>query len=182
MKSTSSTRRLRDAALAAAAIVMVGTPLLAAGAASGEPADPARSAHLRAITARYNSVSAAIADGFAPSHECAELPGVGGMGYHYVNVERLLDGVVDPERPDILLYAEAANGHLRLAGVEWFAVDPDQNLATDAGRPSLFGQPFDGPMPGHEPGMPIHFDLHAWVWEANPLGTFAAWNPEVTCG
>lgn len=29
--------------------------------------------------------------------------------------------------------------------------------------------------------MPIHFDLHAWVWQDNPAGTFAAWNPDVTC-
>ncbi len=90
------------------------------------------------------------------------------------------DGVLDPARPDILLYVKDGRG-LRLAGAEFFAVDPDQNLATDEGRPELFGQPFDGPMPGHGPGMPIHFDLHAWVWKHNPAGTFASWNPRVTC-
>ena len=61
-------------------------------------------------------------------------------------------------------------------------VDKDQNLATDDDRPSLFGVPFDGPMLGHEPGMPIHYDLHAWLWKKNPKGKFARWNPTVgTC-
>jgi hypothetical protein len=29
--------------------------------------------------------------------------------------------------------------------------------------------------------MPEHYDLHAWVWQANPAGMFAAWNPTVSC-
>lgn len=157
----------------AAGLLVVGmaTPAAAGGTLSG----------LRAATARYHSVKRAVADGFVPSEHCVELPGVGGMGFHYVNPERLTDGVLDPKRPDILLYARGKGGKLRLAGVEWFAVDPDQDLATDAGRPALFGQPFNGPMLGHEPNMPIHFDLHAWVWQHNPAGTFAPWNPTVTC-
>ena len=40
---------------------------------------------------------------------------------------------------------------------------------------------FDGPMPGHEPGMPVHYDLHAYIWRHNPHGTFTAWNPNVHC-
>lgn len=43
------------------------------------------------------------------------------------------------------------------------------------------GVPFEGPMPGHGPGMPVHYDLHAWIWKANPEGTFTTWNPNVTC-
>ena len=180
--TTTFTRRVRSAAFTAAALAVLATPLAVAGSASADPAPAERdTVALRAVTARYNSVTRAIADGYAPTEECAAIPGVGGMGFHYVNIERVLDGVVDPDRPDVLLYMEDDNGRLRLAGVEWMAVDPDQDLTTDAGRPTLFGQPFDGPMPGHEPGMPIHFDLHAWVWEANPSGTFAPWNPAVTC-
>lgn len=45
----------------------------------------------------------------------------------------------------------------------------------------MFGQPFDGPMPGHEPGMPVHYDLHVWVGRANPAGVFSPWNPKVSC-
>ena len=40
---------------------------------------------------------------------------------------------------------------------------------------------FDGPMPGHNPSMPWHFDLHAWLWAENPAGTFAMFNPTLSC-
>ena len=60
-------------------------------------------------------------------------------------------------------------------------IDADQNLATDGDRPSIFGVPFDGPMPGHNPTMPIHYDLHVWFWEDNPLGEFVPFNPAVSC-
>ena len=53
--------------------------------------------------------------------------------------------------------------------------------ATDDDRPSIFGRPFDGPMLGHAPGMPIHYDLHVWVAERNPEGLFAQWNPAIAC-
>jgi len=36
-------------------------------------------------------------------------------------------------------------------------------------------------MLGHSEGMPIHYDLHVWAWQANPAGTFAEWNPNVHC-
>lgn len=49
--------------------------------------------------------------------------------------------------------------------------------------PVLFGRTFDGPMAGHGPGMPWHYDLHVWIWAHNPSGTFAQFNPapNVTC-
>ncbi len=43
------------------------------------------------------------------------------------------------------------------------------------------GHPFEGPMEGHEPGMPIHFDLHAWVYRHNPDGELTSFNPTVRC-
>ena len=62
------------------------------------------------------------------------------------------------------------SGKLRLGAVEYFQADADQDLATDQDRPSLFDLPFDGPMLGHEPGMPIHYDLHVWLYKHNPGG------------
>lgn len=136
---------------------------------------------LRVATQQFGKPTAAIAAGYLPSDVCAELPGVGGMGFHYVNPAYLGDGVIDPAKPEILVYVPAANGKVRLGALEYFAVDADQNLATDNDRPSLFGHPFDGPMPGHEPGMPIHYDLHVWVFVDNPAGELAPWNPAVSC-
>jgi hypothetical protein len=29
--------------------------------------------------------------------------------------------------------------------------------------------------------MPVHYDLHVWLFDSNPAGVFAAWNPSVDC-
>ena len=134
----------------------------------------------RQASARYHDVQTAIADGFVPTQTCTDQPGVGGMGYHYSNPANIRDGVLDVTKPEMLLYVPTGHGP-RLAGVEFFKADADQNLATDDDRPTLFGVDFNGPMPGHQPGMPIHYDLHVWLWMDNPSGMFAPWNPRVTC-
>jgi hypothetical protein len=88
---------------------------------------------------------------------------------------------VDPGRPAILLYRDGKDGTRELSGAEFFVPDSDQDTRTDNDRPSLWGQPFNGPMPGHEAGMPVHYALHVWTDFANPDGVFEPWNPRVTC-
>jgi hypothetical protein len=148
-------------------------------AASRGPAHDLRRA--RAATRRFRSVAAARAAGYAATGECAQDPKYGGMGIHYANDELLADGKLDVTKPEVLVYQPMPSGKLRLGAVEYFQADGDQDLATDPDRPYLFGLPFDGPMLGHEPGMPIHYDLHVWLYRHNPAGLFAAWNPRVHC-
>ena len=73
------------------------------------------------------------------------------------------------------------NPRLRLVGVEYWRADADRDLATSGDKPSLFGQPFDGPMPGNNPTMPVHYDLHVWIFENDPSGMFAQFNPNLAC-
>jgi hypothetical protein len=153
-------------------VVAGGTPPV--GAERGHSENAGLQA-VRAFTERYHSESVALADGFTATDDC-----VPAMGYHYVNFARL-DTTLEPSRPEALLYAPTADGGRRLAGAEWIVIDSDQDLSTDEDLPALFGHDFDGPMPGHVPGMPIHYDLHAHSWVENPDGGFAAWNPAVTC-
>lgn len=136
---------------------------------------------VREATHQFKDVDAAFAAGYLPTETCSELPGVGGMGYHFMNPVLAADARIDPTQPEVLLYKQDSKGRFRLIGVEWFQADADQNLTTDADRPTLFGHPFDGPMAGHEEGMPVHFDLHAWVYATNPTGELSAWNPNITC-
>jgi hypothetical protein len=145
---------------------------------TGTTADRITLAHVRDITAKYKDVSVALADGYLPTTDCVASPD-GGMGLHYVN-PGLLD-TLDPDHPPVLLYS-ANSSRPTLMGAEWFHADADQDLSTDQDRPSLFGHAFQGPMLGHEPGMPIHYDLHVWAWRANPAGDFSPWNPAVHCG
>jgi hypothetical protein len=184
----------RGLALAAAAAAFALAALTqTAGAHVGpEPGNGARADQIppdtreqlreaRQATRAFRDVDTAKAAGYAPAPDCAEDPKYGGMGIHYANEKLLADGKLDITRPEILVYQPTADGELRLGALEYFQVDGDQDLATADDKPSLFGLPFDGPMLGHEPGMPIHYDLHVWLYKHNPAGIFAAWNPRVHC-
>lgn len=176
--------RSRARSLATTAVlVTAATAVIAstASAATGGPSDRNRDlAQARAATARYHDVEVAYADGFEPVSPCVEEPGLGVMGVHLLNQDRVVDGVLDPRAPEALLYVPGPRG-LELAGVEYFQPDADQDLATDDDRPSLFGTPFDGPMAAHAPGEPVHYDLHVWLWKHNPAGLMAPFNPSLTC-
>lgn len=169
-------------------IITIGsTAVLGVGLTLGVAAnaDPQSDSHrdvarARAATTQYHDAATAERDGFLATDHCIELPAGGGMGFHYVNPRRI-DANLVVEEPEAVLYAPSGDGRRKLVAIEYVVADADQNLATDDDRPTLFGQAFDGPMPGHTPGQPIHYDLHVWAWEANPHGIFAQWNPNVAC-
>ena len=135
----------------------------------------------RQATQQFRDVEVAKQAGYMKAGECVSDPKYGGMGIHYENHDLIADGKLDIERPEVLVYQPTRNGKLRLGAIEYFRADADQNLHTDPDRPSLFGLPFDGPMLGHSPQMPIHYDLHVWLYRHNPAGRFAMWNPSVKC-
>ena len=135
---------------------------------------------VRAAVARYHSVDQASGDGYVQASPC-ESSAAGAMGQHWANFALMADGVIDPLRPEVLLYLPDENGDMKLVGVEYLKFDADQSMLTDDDRPYLFGQPFNGPMPGHNSRMPVHYDLHVWVAEQNPNGVYAQWNPALAC-
>lgn len=164
--------------------VLAGTAIVASAHQRPDPAGGLSAAQRKVIleaTAAYRDPAAAIAAGYVATDVCVELPGTGGMGYHYVHPEHVGDSNIDPTLPEVLVYAPGRNGAHRLAAIEYLRADADGDVATDDDRPTLFGEPFEGPMEGHEPGMPVHYDLHAWVWKPNRSGELAAWNPAVDC-
>jgi hypothetical protein len=159
-------------------------------------------AAVRQATIRFHDISAAYAAGYTTEFEpCVEIPGGPVMGVHARHDTLMADQIVDPLRPELLLYEPKPNGGLRLVGVEYFRIvlvhdgDPRTNDEPKAwfgpgappsdrivgDTPQLFGHPFDGPMEGHIPQMPWHWDLHAWIWQANPDGVFADFNRTIRC-
>ena len=149
-------------------------------------------ARARAATAKYHTESSAFADGFISTVQCVAAPGVGAMGVHYINLSRMMNLDVDVTEPETLLYARQPDGSMRLIGLEyyapvisngslWFGDENTPPPAVDNPAPVLFGRAFDGPMAGHEPGQPWHYDMHVWVWRDNPLGMFFPFNPTVSC-
>lgn len=128
-------------------------------------------ATLRRVTARYHDIDAATHDHFVLLHGCETRLGDEPVGTVYVNLDRLTDGVINPELPDALIYEPSEKG-LKLVGVEfavpftlWPQPEPPQLLGTTFQREDEFGV----------------FALHAWVWRRNPNGIFAETNPRVTC-
>jgi hypothetical protein len=116
---------------------------------------------VRRATAHYHDVSRALADGYKLASGCVPQ-----MGFHYLRSVADDASELNPTAPNILVYAPRPDGGLRLVAVEYASWQPA----------SLFGQTFDAP----DGGPPFH-TLHAWVWQANPRGTFAAANPNVSC-
>ena len=112
---------------------------------------------------------------------CIEQPGLGGMGIHYVDGELVGDAVLDPARPEALVYEQRLFGYLRLAAVEYIVFKSVWEAAGHTSPPTLFGVPFDFTPSPNRYGIPAFYALHAWIWKPNPAGMFMPWNPRVDC-
>ena len=156
-------------------VIVAAAALLAA--CDDEPSAPERPedravATLRTVTERYKDLELAKADGFVFLHGCENRPGEGPVGMVYVHPGRLMDGLIDPSRPDALVYEPHAAAPAELVGIE-FAMP--YTLWTEPGPPRFLGNAFQ---PEDEFGV---FGLHVWVWRDNPRGLFEEANPNVTC-
>jgi hypothetical protein len=132
---------------------------------------------VRTLTARFHSLEQAKKAGYVPFYVCAEQPGVGTMGQHYVNFDLVGDPTVDPLAPEALVYEPQADGSLKLVALEWVQVGPQ--VATG---PTVLGHDMlyrTAPNRyGIEPGF---YERHYWLYKSNPLGAFEDWNPNVSC-
>lgn len=142
-----------------------------AGNAAEKKLETALLKSVRQATSRFNSTTQAIKAGYVPSDHCVSAPGLGGMGYHWVN-PTLVDPVFDPLKPEALLYARGPGGNLRLVAVEYIVINVGQP------RPMFGDQPFDI---GGAPIPASHWTLHVWLHEHNPAGMFAPFNPNISC-
>jgi hypothetical protein len=159
---------------------------LATGSAKAEDPSKAELDEIRQALEKYKDPYVAVRDLYLSTVGCVHYSGEkmeghmdypkGGMGIHFVNLT--VTGPLDPKRPNVLIY-EPVGGKLQLVAVEWLVP-----LSAVKERPTLLGQPFQGPMEGHEPLIPkgfVHYDLHAWLFKDNPLGMFSPTNPDVKC-
>jgi hypothetical protein len=147
-------------------------------------------AQVRAATARFHDLDAALAAGYELGWVngsgiriitgCVAHPSAGAMGYHYFHPGLMADLPVDPLEPEVLVYAPGENGKLKLAAVEWVVRGPNSNPpgVHPPPTPTLLGMDMHILVP---PPGPAFYIMHAWVWKPNPSGMFADWNPEVSC-
>ena len=149
---------------------------------------PAELAQVRAATARFHRVEEAVAAGYELGWVngsgvrivagCVAHPTAGAMGYHYFNADLMADNAVKALQPEVLVYAPAADGGLRLVAVEWVVRSAQSNPPGVSQAPSVLGMDMHILVP---PPGPAFYLTHAWVWADNPAGMFADWNPEVSC-
>lgn len=135
---------------------------------------------VRNATERFRDLSLAKAEGYGQFLGCVSAPEHGAMGVHFANGALVEDGLLDAERPEVLVYEPQANGGLRLVAVE-FLVIAEAWHATNPTPPVLAGQSFHFVDSPNRFGLPPFYELHVWSWKHNPHGSFVNWNPNVTC-
>ena len=131
-------------------------------------------ATLRRVTAPFHSFAKAEAAGWSKKiTDCMTDPnGAGGMGFHYGNTD-LINSTVSVDKPELLLYEPEKNGKLSLVAVEY--IIPYSFQSREGPAPVLFGKQFK------QNDTFQLWGLHVWLWEENPSGLFASWNPKVGC-
>ena len=125
-------------------------------------------ARTRAATARFHDIAQAEAEGYVSIDFCEP-----GEGCHWVNFS-LIDGVFDPEHPEVLLYVRGSgNSGWRLVAVEYLVP-----LAFSPGTPPE-GFAGNGDLWREESEAEGLWELTAWIWLSNPNGMFEQHNPKV---
>ena len=137
-------------------------------------------AQVRRVTAAFHDLRVAQDAGYNRFLDCIDEPGEGGMGIHYLNGVLAGDAVVDPLKPEALVYAPNKQGRLQLVAVEYI-VFQDAWDAQNAQPPMLFGHPFHLIRAPNRYSVPAFYELHLWVWKHNRNGIFNDWNPAVRC-
>jgi len=143
-------------------------------------------AAVRAATAKYHDVEAALADGYQLGYKGIVTgcivnptnPTIGAMGYHYFNWMKMDDPSIVAGDPEVLVYHKDDDGTLVLGAVEWVVpkVKWEEAGHTEAEPPVVFGQTL------HVINFTLNWYIeHAWIWTHNPSGLFADWNPTVSC-
>ncbi len=150
----------------------------------GSMAEAAQAAHrlvdqVRTATQPFRRLEAAEAAGYGLFHGCVSGPEGGAMGVHFVNGDLVGDGLLDPTRPEALMY-QWKDGRPQLVGVEFVVLAEAWNAAHSA-PPVLGGQLFTYNGAPNRYGIPAFYALHVWAWQQNPAGVFADWNHKVSC-
>lgn len=139
---------------------------------------------VRDATARFKNVTSidGPGEGYALNFGCVSGGDFGAMGLHYVNMTLVGDGEIKVNEPEIILFEPTPGGGIRITGADYLVpvaaweANPDHK-----GPPMLMGQLFhlfDSP---NRFGLDPFYTLHVWAWKDNPNGTFANWNPNVSC-
>jgi hypothetical protein len=183
-------RRVRLVGRLARVTLAVGLLTLTLGAGSAFADSPRDGGHghgdshhrggfaaVKEATSEFRDLSEATEAGYGLFPGCFSNP-AGGMGVHYVQFPSVGDGILDPLKPEALVYEPQAGGRMRLGAVEYIVL---ADSWTGSAPPSVLGHPLDFVPAPNEFGLPDFYELHVWLFKHNPNGMFNEWNPRVTC-
>ena len=196
-------------ALGAAAIVGLSSAAPLRGQTKDEldPATKTALEEIRAATEKYQDPEAALADGYIrdPMNLCSTAPEeglpaeLGGMGIHFFRPDLLAIAGTAPRvsgtgthtdflQPGVLVYYPSETGTLKLGAVENLVWEDAWRSAGNEGPPEYHGYAYTHRI--DDPATPDvdeahmfepHYELHVWLYEDNPAGLFAQYNPRVGC-
>ena len=135
---------------------------------------------VRDATQRFQTPAAAEAEGYQLQFGCVTGSDDGAMGLHYVNGALVNSGILDPNKPQIVIFEPQPNGTPKLIGADYLVLANQWN-ASHSAPPEMMGQLFhlfDAP---NRFGLPAFYTLHVWAWKENPKGSFTNWHPNVSC-
>lgn len=141
---------------------------------------------IRKATARFHNIANAESAGYVLLKDlqgitCIDMPGLGGMGVHYVKPALIANPAIRASAPEALVYAPDRDGTLRLAALE-FLVDKASWDAGHSRRPSLLrAHGFDFNTAPNRFGLDPFYSQHVWAWKRNRTGLLSMWNPAVHC-
>jgi hypothetical protein len=165
-------RRFIPAILGLAAVTLA-VPLSLATA--GDPL-----ASVRQATEKYHDVTA-LPIGYGRFYECTDNESLdAAMGWHYANVDKVVDPAINALDPEVFVYEPRPNGSLRLVAIEYVVFQESWDALHDD-PPQLFGRTFSAIPAANRYGLPAFYELHVWLWKGNPRGIFDDWNPTVSC-
>jgi hypothetical protein len=135
---------------------------------------------VRNATQRFQNVEVAEHEGYALQFGCVSGDTEGAMGLHFVNGKLVNSGVIDVNRPQIVIYEQLSDGTFQLVGADYLVVADIWN-ASHSSPPQLMGQLFHLFEAPNRFGLPSFYTLHVWAWKPNPNGAFVNWHPDVSC-
>ena len=156
---------------------------------------------VRVATEKYQDYNIALADGYVQ---------VGGvvpnMGAHFIHPGRVIDGVLNLNEPEIVLYHRDDSDKWRLSGTAFVLPRSTETFSATTAVGDDHPEGFAGPLDNWHVhyqlctfpdgqfqtlseevcedggGLFIHsygWMIHAWVHDDNPLGVFSVWNSNV---
>ncbi len=140
---------------------------------------------VRDATRPYLNVENAGPAGYDLASGCISGDHAGTAGVHYVNfglVGAHADNhMVDPAKPEVLIYEPLPFGRMRLVAAEYFIFADDWNSTHPGVGPDVMGQNMQLIPAENRFQLPATYILRVWAWKDNPNGMFSNWNPRTSC-